>query len=445
MNLYTTQDNYTTNSLVHTATNDRIVNDKPSNQGVKTVDDQCHNTHQESIILNTVTENDIYDNYSYTSRINWEIEKTPETHLKKIEFNIGKPETSLKKIDFNIITNNNEIDDMNNDIIVHPSDELADDMYNNIGHQTAQQKQTNHNSIYTLADNKIQSSSDLGEQNEAVDWKSTKGHKDELVVAYDNKVENRTLQPGVFYMLYVRPNNDGNGHLIYRLSTDQILVIKEYQSVPVPEDLIKATSETESYDNKNQTNRFGANHPIVQDDHSNNNNDYVCIHPNDKDDCEDKSYDELDCSQQLFGMRSNKIIEQENQNLLTMGSNNSPSVSVKHNGKTCTSTFLHCLFAQYLHKVVITNLCLQPFLQIYVHGDALRHLYEDPYTVLHLQLSLLTSLRNEFPRPSLLMSLRNRFLRLSLLVSLQSNFPLTPLLTSHSYDVSTNISLQSHL
>ena len=94
------------------------MNDKPSNQGVKTANDQCHNTHQESIILNTVTESDIYDNYSFTSLINWKIEKTPETYSKKIEFNIDKPEIGLKKIDFNIITNNDEIDDMNDDKIV---------------------------------------------------------------------------------------------------------------------------------------------------------------------------------------------------------------------------------------------------------------------------------------------------------------------------------------
>ena len=71
---------------------------KPSNQGVKTANNQCHNIHQESILSNTVTESDIYDNYSYTSHINWEIEKIPETHSKKIEFNIDKPETGLKKM-----------------------------------------------------------------------------------------------------------------------------------------------------------------------------------------------------------------------------------------------------------------------------------------------------------------------------------------------------------
>ena len=185
-------------------------------------------THQESILLDTVTENDIYDSYSYTSRINWEIEKTPETHSKKLEFNIDKPLTGLKKIYFNIITINDEINDMNDDEMVHPNDYLADNMYNNIDHQTKQQKQTNHNSLYTLAGNGLQLSIDLEDQNEAVDWNNTNSHRGEPVIAYDNKVGARTLHPRVFFVLYVRPNNDGIGHLIYRLSTDQILVTKEY-------------------------------------------------------------------------------------------------------------------------------------------------------------------------------------------------------------------------
>ena len=54
------------------------------------------------------------------------------------------------------------------------------------------QKQTNHNSLYTIADNEIQSSSDSENQNEAVDWKSTNSHKGELFIAYDNKVKNKT-------------------------------------------------------------------------------------------------------------------------------------------------------------------------------------------------------------------------------------------------------------
>ena len=114
----------------------------------------CHNTHQESILSNTVTESDIYYNYSYTSHINWEIEKTPETHSKKIEFIIDKPETGLKKLDFIIIVYNDEINDMNDNKVVHPSDDLTDDDYSNIEDHKIQQEQTNQkNRSYTLVDN----------------------------------------------------------------------------------------------------------------------------------------------------------------------------------------------------------------------------------------------------------------------------------------------------
>ena len=102
------------------------------NQGVKTEDVQCYSTHQESILLDIVTKNDIYDNYSYTSCVDWDIEKIPEAHLKKLEFNINTPETGLKKIDFNTNFNDDEIDDMNDEEVVHPSDEITDDDYSNI-------------------------------------------------------------------------------------------------------------------------------------------------------------------------------------------------------------------------------------------------------------------------------------------------------------------------
>ena len=168
MNLRTDQVNYDTKSQVHTTTNARIVNDKSTNQGVKTANDQCHNIHQESISLNTVTESDIYGNYIYTSCINWEIEKTHETHSNKLEFNIDKTETSLMKIDSNIIKNNDEIDDINDNKMVHPSNNLIDDMYNNIDHHNVHQKQTNHNGLYTHADNELQFNSDLEDQMEGV-------------------------------------------------------------------------------------------------------------------------------------------------------------------------------------------------------------------------------------------------------------------------------------
>ena len=44
---------------------------------------------------------------------------------------------------------------MNNDKLVHPSDDLADDVYNNIDYHNVQQEQTICNSLYTLADNEL--------------------------------------------------------------------------------------------------------------------------------------------------------------------------------------------------------------------------------------------------------------------------------------------------
>ena len=142
-------------------------------------------------------------------------------------------------------------------------------------------------------------------------------------------------------------------------------------------------------------------------------------------------------------MESNKVVEQESHNLLTVGSSNSTGVYVKHNTTINTSTFLQCLFVQYLHEVVITILCLQPSLTVSVHKDILHHLYEGIYTVVHLlssrittlrseilRLSLLTSLQIKFLRLSLLMSLRGVVIQSSLLVSLRSNFALTSPLTT---------------
>ena len=112
-NLYTDQTKYVTNSKMNTTNTARRATNELINQGVNTDGVQCYNTHQEPIISNLVTESNIYNNYSYVSCVNWEIEKTPEAYLKNLEFNIDNPETGLKKIDFNINFNDNEINDMN--------------------------------------------------------------------------------------------------------------------------------------------------------------------------------------------------------------------------------------------------------------------------------------------------------------------------------------------
>ena len=119
---------------------------------------------------------------------------------------------------------------MKNDNRYHSNNDLLNDMYSHIDHNNVDRKQINHNSHYTLADNKLQLSSDL----EDLDWNNTDSYEGELINAYNNEVGNKTLRLRIFYALYVKPNEESNKHLIYRLSMDQIVVTKDYQTVPVP-------------------------------------------------------------------------------------------------------------------------------------------------------------------------------------------------------------------
>ena len=123
---------------------------------------------------------------------------------------------------------------MNDDKVVHPNDDLTDDDYNNIEDHEIQQGQTNRNSFYTLVDNKLQSSSHLEDPNETNDWNTTNNHEGELFIADDTNAGNNTLRPRTFYTLYIGPNYNGNGHLIFKPSTNQILVVMKYQPIRVP-------------------------------------------------------------------------------------------------------------------------------------------------------------------------------------------------------------------
>ena len=144
---------------------------------MKTINNQYYNTHQKSILSNTVTESDIYNNYSNTSCVDWEIEKISETLSKKLEFYIDNPETGLKKTDFNVITHNDEIDDMNNDRIDCHNDNPTNDVYSNINYKNVQQKQTTHTSLYRLTNSELQLIYDLEDPYRTNDWKSTNSHK----------------------------------------------------------------------------------------------------------------------------------------------------------------------------------------------------------------------------------------------------------------------------
>ena len=200
---------------------------------------------------------------------------------------------------------------MNNNKLDCHCNNPTNDVYSIINNKNVQQEQTTHNSLYCLTNSKLQLNYDLEDLYRTNDWKSTNSHKGELIIAYNNKVGNKTLRPRVFFALYIKTHDIGNGHLIYRLSTDQILVTEDYQSVHVPEDIIEAISKTNSSDNKIQAIHFNNNNQtIVQDDHSNNHNEGGHTHINDMNNSEDKNHSELNSSLQLYGMEPNKIVNQ---------------------------------------------------------------------------------------------------------------------------------------
>ena len=160
------------------------------------------------------------------------------------------------------------------------------------------------------------------------DWKRSFCHKSELIIAYDNKARNNTLHSKLFYLLYIKPNDDKNGQLIYNLSRDKIVVTINYQSVPVPTDLLEPTNKIDSPNNNIQNDHFDVNHSIVRMDYSNN-NEYKNINPNNnKDDSEDGDTDESDYSRHLDDLMPDKIVDHEDQVMLTKESYESTSASV---------------------------------------------------------------------------------------------------------------------
>ena len=71
--------------------------------------------------------------------------------------------------------------------------------------------------------------------------------------------------------------------MIYRLATDQVVITKDYQTVPVPKDLDDTICETEPYENKSQVDDVDTIHLIVHDNWSNNynNNNHKSINDED--------------------------------------------------------------------------------------------------------------------------------------------------------------------
>ena len=181
-------------------------------------------------------------------------------------------------------------------------------------------------------------------------------------------------------------------------------------------------------------------------DYSNNNRYKSQTPNNNKDDSRDWDTNELGNSQHLDNLMSDKIVDHEDQVVLTKESYKLTSVSMNKSTNIYNHTpslFLQCLYKlqglslQYLYKAVITILYLHCLyenisnvvhllplvrisIQMSIREDILHHLYKRIFTVILLLLFLRTSLLDEFLQPSLIMSLRSGILQSSLLTSLQS-------------------------
>ena len=121
-------------------------------------------------------------------------------------------------------------------------------------------------------------------------------------MAYDNNARSNTLYTRTLHALYIGPNDNGTGHLIFKLSTKQILTTLKYKPVPMPEDLIKAINETDSFTTNIQINHFDSDHYTAQEDHFDNTQDDDQDHCDNMDNSEHDNYDKLDSSQQIHGI-----------------------------------------------------------------------------------------------------------------------------------------------
>ena len=66
---------------------------------------------------------------------------------------------------------------------------------------------------------------------------------DELVLAYDVKLENKISKPRVFYTLYIGPNDGGTGHSVFKLSTKTMIVTPRCKPIPMPDDVILVVNQ----------------------------------------------------------------------------------------------------------------------------------------------------------------------------------------------------------
>ena len=65
----------------------------------------------------------------------------------------------------------------------------------------------------------------------------------ELVLEYDVQSNNKTSKPRALYALYVRPNDGGTSHSVFKLSTKSMIATPRCNPVPMSDDVIKVVNQ----------------------------------------------------------------------------------------------------------------------------------------------------------------------------------------------------------
>ena len=65
----------------------------------------------------------------------------------------------------------------------------------------------------------------------------------ELVMAYNVASINKTTGPRAFFALYIGPNDSGTGHIVFKLSTKQLVTTPKCKPKPMAEDIVTVVNK----------------------------------------------------------------------------------------------------------------------------------------------------------------------------------------------------------
>ena len=65
----------------------------------------------------------------------------------------------------------------------------------------------------------------------------------ELVMAYEVTSSNKTTDPRAFFALYIRPNDSGTGHIVFKLAMKRLVTTQKCKPKPTAEDVVKVINE----------------------------------------------------------------------------------------------------------------------------------------------------------------------------------------------------------